>query len=196
MCIRDSNIRRLPDFPPLDETLEGEVLLKVGDNITTDHIMPAGAKILPLRSNIPEISKHVFSGVDTEFYQRAIEKKGGFIIGGENYGQGSSREHAAIAPKYLGVKAVIVKSFARIHRTNLINFGIVPLMFAQPSDYDHIQQGDQLELYVDRFEEDIVLKNHTRGRDYKLKHDLGPDEKEVMLNGGLLPTINKRRSGA
>ncbi|MGC9554146.1 MAG: aconitate hydratase [Thermoplasmatota archaeon] len=193
---RGPNIRPLPDFPPLDETLEGEVLLKVGDNITTDHIMPAGAKILPLRSNIPEISKHVFSGVDTEFYQRAIEKKGGFIIGGENYGQGSSREHAAIAPKYLGVKAVIVKSFARIHRTNLINFGIVPLMFAQPSDYDHIQQGDQLELYVDRFEEDIVLKNHTRGRDYKLKHDLGPDEKEVMLNGGLLPTINKRRSGA
>jgi len=193
---RGPNIRPLPDFPPLDETLEGEVLLKVGDNITTDHIMPAGAKILPLRSNIPEISKHVFSGVDAEFYQRAMEKKGGFIIGGENYGQGSSREHAAIAPKYLGVKAVIVKSFARIHRTNLINFGIVPLMFAQPSDYDHIQQGDQLELYVDRFEEDIVLKNHTRGRDYKLKHDLGPDEKEVMLNGGLLPTINKRRSGA
>ncbi|RLF43881.1 MAG: aconitate hydratase, partial [Thermoplasmata archaeon] len=125
--IRGPNIKPLPEFPPMPEKIEGDVLIKVEDNITTDHIMPAGAKILPLRSNIPEISKYVFSRVDEKFYERAIEKNGGFIIGGENYGQGSSREHAAIAPKHLGIKAVIAKSFARIHSENLINFGIVPL---------------------------------------------------------------------
>ncbi|MCD6236883.1 MAG: aconitate hydratase, partial [Thermoplasmata archaeon] len=116
--IRGPNIKPLPEFPPMPEKLEGDVLIKVEDNITTDHIMPAGAKILPLRSNIPEISKYVFSRVDEKFYERAIEKNGGFIIGGENYGQGSSREHAAIAPKHLGIKAVIAKSFARIHSEN------------------------------------------------------------------------------
>lgn len=192
---RGPNIRPLPEFPVLDETLIGEVLIKVEDNITTDHIMPAGAKILPLRSNIPDISKFVFSGVDTNFYDRAIEKNGGFIVAGENYGQGSSREHAAIAPKYLGIKAVITKSFARIHRANLINFGIVPLTFEDPDDYDHIEQGDLMELYIDRFAEDIILKNHTKNEDYRLHHDLGPEEKDIMLNGGLLPTINKKRGG-
>jgi aconitate hydratase len=193
---RGPNIRPLPEFFPLDEILTGEVLIKVGDNITTDHIMPAGAKILPLRSNIPEISKYVFSGVDADFYQRAMQKGGGFIIGGENYGQGSSREHAAIAPKHLGIKAVIVKSFARIHRANLINFGIVPLTFADPSDYDHIESGDSLELDIDRFNRVIMLKNLTQGGEYRLEHDLGPDEMDIMLNGGLLPTINKKRSGS
>jgi len=146
--IRGPNIKPLPDFPPLPDKLEGEILLKVGDNITTDHIMPAGAKILPLRSNIPEISKYVFSRVDENFASRAMEKHGGFIIGGENYGQGSSREHAAIAPKHLGIKAVIAKSFARIHRANLINFGILPLTFADPSDYERIEQGDHIEIEV------------------------------------------------
>jgi aconitate hydratase len=192
---RGPNIRPLPEFPPLDETLIGEVLIKVGDDITTDHIMPAGAKILPLRSNIPEISKYVFSGVDVDFYDRAMQKNGGFIIGGENYGQGSSREHAAIAPKHLGIKAVITKSFARIHRANLINFGIVPLTFEDPTDYDHIEVDDSLELYIDRFEQTIVLKNKTKGGEYRLQHDLGPEEKDIMLNGGLLPTINMRRGG-
>jgi aconitate hydratase len=193
---RGPNIRPLPEFPPLDDTMMGEVLIKVGDNITTDHIMPAGAKILPLRSNIPEISKYVFSGVDVDFYDRAIQKNGGFIVGGENYGQGSSREHAAIAPKHLGIKAVITKSFARIHRANLINFGIVPLTFEDPTDYDHIEVGDSLELYIHRFEQAIVLKNKTKGGQYRLQHDLGPEEKDIMLNGGLLPTINMRRGGS
>ncbi len=136
--IRGPNIAVLPDFSPLSKILKGEVILKVSDNITTDHIIPAGAKILPLRSNIPAISRYVFEIIDPDFPKRARKKKGGFIVGGENYGQGSSREHAALAPRYLGVKAVIVKSFARIHLANLINFGIVPLTFENPADYDKI----------------------------------------------------------
>lgn len=192
---RGPNIQPLPDFPPLSQTLEGEVLIKVGDNITTDHIMPAGAKILPLRSNIPQISKHVFSGVDPEFYERATDREGGFIVGGENYGQGSSREHAAIAPKYLAVTAVIAKSFARIHRANLINFGIAPLTFADPDDYDHIDQGDELELHIGRFTQNIVLKNRSKGKEYELQHDLGQEEKDVMLTGGLLPWIKHKKEG-
>ncbi|MFO8133557.1 MAG: aconitate hydratase [Thermoplasmatota archaeon] len=190
---RGPNIQPLPDFPPLPETLEGDVLIKVGDNITTDHIMPAGAKILPLRSNIPEISKYVFSGMDPDFYDRAMAKEGGFIIGGENYGQGSSREHAAIAPKYLGVKAVIVKSFARIHRANLVNFGIVPLTFVDPDDYGRIDQGDELELHIDRFNDGILLKNRSKDETYELQHDLGREEQAVMLTGGLLPWIKHKK---
>lgn len=138
------NIAPLPSFPALPDVLEGEALIKLENNITTDHIMPAGAKILPLRSNVPEISKYVFEAVDKDFHKKALERKGGFIIAGDNYGQGSSREHAALAPKYLGVKAVIVKSFARIHLANLINFGIVPLTFKNPEDYNSIEVGDML----------------------------------------------------
>ncbi|MEA2054948.1 MAG: aconitate hydratase [Candidatus Thermoplasmatota archaeon] len=190
--IRGPNIKPLPEFTPLPEKFEGEVLIKVGDNITTDHIMPAGAKILPLRSNIPEISKYVFSMVDPEFYNRAMEKRGGFIIGGENYGQGSSREHAAIAPKYLGIKAVIAKSFARIHRANLINFGIVPLTFVNADDYDKIDQGDKLEISVGLLDSEMPLKNITKGEEYRVKHDLGGKEKELMVTGGLLPWIKKK----
>ena len=136
----------------------------MGDNITTDHIMPAGAKILPLRSNIPEISKHVFEAVDPSFYEKARSWGGGFIIGGENYGQGSSREHAALAPKYLGVKAVVVKSFARIHLANLINFGIVPLTFRNPEDYDRISEGDELEITIGSLSGGCSLTNKTTGR--------------------------------
>jgi aconitate hydratase len=186
---RGPNIQPLPDFPPLPETMEGDVLIKVGDNITTDHIMPAGAKILPLRSNIPEISKYVFSGMDPQFYERAMAKDGSFIIGGENYGQGSSREHAAIAPKHLGVKAVVAKSFARIHRANLVNFGIVPLTFSNPADYDRIDQGDELELHIGQLNEDIRLKNRSKDEAYELQHDLGQEEKDIILTGGLLPWI-------
>ncbi len=145
--IRGPNIVPLPKFDPLPEDLEGVFLLKVGDNITTDHIMPAGAKILPLRSNLPEISKFVYSRVDENFARKALElKEKGLavgIVGGENYGQGSSREHAALAPRYLGVRIKLARSFARIHRANLINFGILPLIFKNPEDYEKISQGDK-----------------------------------------------------
>lgn len=190
--LRGPNIKPLPDFPPLPEKFEGEILLKVGDNITTDHIMPAGAKILPLRSNIPEISKYVFSQVDENFAGRAMEKHGGFIVGGGNYGQGSSREHAAIAPKYLGIKAVIAKSFARIHRANLINFGILPLTFAEPSDYDRVEQGDRIEIEVNSLPREMILRNVTKDEGYAVKHDLGEKEMEIMKTGGLLPWIKKK----
>ena len=130
--------RQLPD------SLQAEVVLKVGDNITTDHIMPAGNKVLPLRSNIPAISEYVFEQLDAEFPARAKAAGNGIVIAGENYGQGSSREHAAIAPRYLGIRAKIVKSFARIHKANLVNFGILPLVFKNPADMDLFKQGDQV----------------------------------------------------
>jgi len=188
--IRGPNIAPLPQFLPLSETLAGEVILKVADNITTDHIMPAGAKILPLRSNIPEISNYVFENVDPEFSKRALEKNGGFIIGGENYGQGSSREHAALAPKYLGVKAVIVKSFARIHLANLINFGIVPLTFKKAGDYDEIALQDDLEIMINEFKtQDIVLKNRTNNKEYTLTHSLSDLDARILMTGGKLPWI-------
>lgn len=185
------NIRPMPMFPALPDVLSGEALIKVGDNITTDHIMPAGARILPLRSNIPEISKYVFEAVDSDFYKRAVEKKGGFIIGGENYGQGSSREHAALAPKYLGVKAVIVISFARIHLANLINFGIVPLTFKNPGDYDRIEPGDMLDVVIGDLDGEVVLKNITKGIDIALQHTLSKMDAEILKSGGKLPWLKK-----
>lgn len=144
--VRGPNIKPLPTRGPLAEKISGKILLKVGDNITTDHIMPAGSKVLPLRSNIPAISEYVFVRIDPTFPQRAKANKGGIVIAGANYGQGSSREHAALAPMYLGVTAVIAKSFARIHRQNLINFGILPLTFVEESDYDNLHQDDVLEI--------------------------------------------------
>ena len=193
--IRGPNIAPLPDFPPLPEILKGEVILKVGDDISTDHIMPAGAKILPLRSNIPEISKYVFEIVDPDFSKRALEKNGGFIIGGENYGQGSSREHAALAPKYLGVKAVIVKSFARIHLANLINFGIVPLTFKNVDDYDEISLKDDLEIIINDLNnqnKNIILKNKTNNKEYGLTHTLSPLDAQILKTGGKLPWIKTK----
>ena len=189
--IRGPNIKPLPDFPPMPDKLEGEVLIKVEDNITTDHIMPAGAKILPLRSNIPEISKYVFSRVDERFHDRAIEKKGGFIVGGENYGQGSSREHAAIAPKYLGIKAVIAKSFARIHSENLVNFGIVPLTFKDKSDYDKVEQGDKLEINIGDFKGEITMKNITKNISIPLTHSLSELDIKILRKGGRLPFLRR-----
>ena len=186
------NIKPLPAFLPLPEVLRGEVLIKLADNITTDDIMPAGAKVLPLRSNIPEIAKYVLEGVDPDFSQKALAKKGGFIIGGENYGQGSSREHAALAPKYLGIKAVIVKSFARIHLANLINFGIVPLTFANPEDYDQIEQGDSLEVEIGELKGEVVLNNLTRGVKIKLRHTLSSLDAEILRAGGKLPWLKKK----
>jgi len=188
---RGPNIKPLPSFDKLPDVLEGTALLKVDDNITTDHIMPAGAKILPLRSNIPEISKYVFEAVDEDFSKRALESSGGFIIGGENYGQGSSREHAALAPKYLGIKAVIVKSFARIHLANLVNFGIVPLTFKNPSDYDRIELGDKIEIVIGDLKGEIKLKNLNKGFEIELSHTLSALDSEILKIGGKLPWIKE-----
>jgi aconitate hydratase len=185
--IRGPNIAPLPIKEKMPDVLKGAVLLKVGDNITTDHIMPAGAKILPLRSNVPKISEHVFEIVDPTFPKRAKEAGGGFVIGGQNYGQGSSREHAALAPMYLGVKAVLVKSFARIHLANLINFGILPLTFENESDYDKISQGDQLELpVIDLASGRLTMRNLTNGAAIPVKHPLNEREIEIVRAGGAL----------
>ncbi|MBI4223050.1 MAG: aconitate hydratase [Planctomycetes bacterium] len=188
--IRGLNIKPLPKKEPMPDTLKGDVLLKVGDNITTDHIMPAGAKVLPLRSNIPAISEFVFEKVDKDFVKRAKEKGGGFLIGGVNYGQGSSREHAALAPMYLGIKAVIAKSFARIHRANLVNFGILPLTFENENDYNSIDQGDTIELPDIRnrlkSKSRITLKNVTKNKEVKITHTLTPREVDILCVGGLL----------
>ena len=189
---RGPNIKPLPLFNPLGDELEGKAILKVEDNITTDHIMPAGAKILPLRSNIPEISKHVFEAVDSEFYNNAKQNEGGFIIGGDNYGQGSSREHAALAPKYLGIKAVITKSFARIHLANLINFGIVPLTFVNPSDYDLIDKMDELVIEIGDLKGEVLLINKTKGLEIKLTHTLSELDAEILKCGGKLPWIKTK----
>lgn len=189
--VRGPNIAPLQSFEPIGDTLAGKVLIKVEDNITTDHIMPAGAKILPLRSNIPEISKHVFEAVDDRFYQKAKDNNGGFIVGGENYGQGSSREHAALAPKYLGVKAVIVKSFARIHLANLINFGIVPLTFVNPDDYNTIDEMDELEINIGDLTGECILYNKTKGTRIRLTHSLSALDADILKAGGKLPWIKK-----
>jgi len=189
--LRGPNIKPLPTRGPMEETITGEVLIKLGDNITTDHIMPAGAKILPLRSNIPAISKFVFFRVDEKFVERAQQKGGGVILGGDNYGQGSSREHAALAPMYLGIKLVLAKSFARIHWTNLINFGIVPLTFADPKDYDWQEQGDKLEIagltgFLSNSTETIEIRNATKHRNFLAKHGFTGRQKQILLAGGLL----------
>ena len=188
--VRGPNIKPLPKKEAMPDTLTGDVLLKVGDNITTDHIMPAGAKVLPLRSNIPAISEFVFEKVDKEFVSRAKEKGGGFLIGGVNYGQGSSREHAALAPMYLGVKAVIAKSFARIHRANLVNFGILPLTFEDESDYNLCDQGDSIELpdIKNRLTSGgkVIINNLTKNKEIKVKHTLTPREIDILCVGGLL----------
>lgn len=187
--VRGPNIKPLPEMNPAPEILTGEVLLKVKDNITTDDIMPAGAKILPLRSNIPAISEHVFAKIDKEFPKRAKEKGGGIIIGGSNYGQGSSREHAAIAPRYLGVKAVIAKSFARIHAANLINFGILPMIFENEKDYECLEQGDVLEIkdFKNQLENaTFYIENKTKGTAFKAKANLNQRQKNIILAGSLL----------
>ncbi len=191
--IRGPNIKPLPVKGPLPPVLSGIVLLKVEDNITTDHIMPAGAKILPLRSNIPAISEHVFEVIDKSFARRAKEAGGGFIVGGSNYGQGSSREHAALAPMYLGIKAVIVKSFARIHLANLVNFGIVPFIFENERGYEEIRQGDALEIDVrDLKKGRCVLKNITKGAEVVLTHPLSDRDIDVISAGGALAHAKKQ----
>ncbi|MDR2700098.1 MAG: aconitate hydratase [Nitrososphaerota archaeon] len=191
--IMGPNIISLPQFQPIPSHLSGEVLLKVGDNITTDDILPGGTDIMSLRSNIPEISKYIFCRVDANFYQRAIQKHGGFIVSAENYGQGSSREHAALAPKYIKIKAVIAKSFARIHMANLINFGILPLTFAIKQDYDNIDQGDLLELEINELSENFMLKNKTKNIEIKVNLNLSRQEKEQIRAGGKLAAIKAKQ---
>jgi aconitate hydratase len=187
--IMGPNIKPVPIGKPLESTMELPVSIKVGDNITTDHIMPAGAKVLPFRSNIPAISEFVFSAVDPSFPERAKELGKSVIIGGQNYGQGSSREHAALAPMYLGVKAVIAKSFARIHKANLVNFGILPLEFADPEDYDSLEQGDVL-IFSNLIESlksgEAFAKNTRTRKDIKLTVSLSSRQVEIIEKGGLL----------
>ena len=194
--IRGPNIKPVPRNEPLPDTLRGEVLLKVGDNITTDHIMPAGAKVLPLRSNVPAISEYTFTRIDPEFPARAKAKGGGFVVGGTNYGQGSSREHAALAPMYLGLKAVIAKSFARIHEANLINFGILPLTFANDADYDTLDKGDVWEIRNVREtlgkSDTLTVHNLTKGTTFQVKHRLTPRQVQIVLAGGLLNWVREQ----
>jgi aconitate hydratase len=192
------NIVPLPRFDPLPDTISGPVLLKVGDNISTDEIMPAGAQILPYRSNIPEISKFVFSRIDESFYDRTLQHQKSFVVvGANNYGQGSSREHAVIAPRYLGLKIVIAKSFARIHWQNLINFGILPVTFTAPSDYDRIEQEDKLETVdirqVLRQGSSIRFKNKTKNEEYETEHTLTERQIEMVLEGSLINVVRKRQ---
>lgn len=190
--VRGPNIKPLPVLNPLPEKVEGEVLLKLGDDVTTDDILPAGAKLLPLRSNVPEISEHVFEQIDPEFVSRSIEKGGGIVVGGENYGQGSSREHAALSPRFLGVKAVIVKSFSRIHESNLVNFGIIPLTFVDADGYDRVSQGDLLTIDVRDLKGNLNLMNVTTGKEIGVAHGLGDIELEILKWGGKLPYIKSK----
>lgn len=187
--VRGPNIKPFPQGKELTDTVEGKALIKVEDNITTDHIMPSNAKLLPFRSNIPYLSEHCLAPCDPDFPQRAKDNGGGMIVAGSNYGQGSSREHAALAPLYLGIRAVLAKSFARIHRQNLINNGILPLVFVNEEDYDTIDLMDELKIEnaLDAIEsDDITVKNVTKGLEYKVKAELAERQKEMIKAGGLL----------
>ncbi|WCE94436.1 aconitate hydratase [Acidithiobacillus ferriphilus] len=187
--IRGPNIAKLPTGQAAPENLQGEVLIRLGDDITTDHIMPAGAKVLPLRSNLPAISEFVFHMVDETFPTRAKAAGGGFIVAGHNYGQGSSREHAALAPRYLGVRGVLVQSFARIHLANLINFGILPLTFVDAADYAKVQAGDQLSLDLKGLAlgQALTLRDATQGLDIPVMPQLASArDLELILKGGAL----------
>lgn len=197
--LRGPNIKPFPQTSPLDDSIDCQVSLKVGDNITTDHIMPAGAKILPLRSNIPAISQHCFTVCDEDFPRRAKNMGKSIIVGGSNYGQGSSREHAALAPLYLGIKAVLVKSFARIHRANLINAGILPLTFVNEADYDKINQGDEIVLADVRADVEadmskLIVVNKTTGVEIPVLCELTGRTKDIILAGGLLDYTREQLS--
>ncbi|MFR5266243.1 aconitate hydratase [Clostridium sp.] len=187
--VRGPNIKPFPLNVPLKKHIEGKVVLKVEDNITTDHIMPSNAKLLPYRSNIPYLVNYCFSTIDEEFPKRAIDNNGGFIVGGENYGQGSSREHAALAPLYLGIKGVLVKSFARIHKANLINSGIIPMTFENLKDYEKIDSMDK--LIIDNIYEEIdkgflTVKNISKNYVFKVKVELSKKDIKIIKAGGTL----------
>lgn len=194
--IRGPNIKPFPQNVPLGGQISGKVLIKVEDNITTDHIMPSNAKLLPYRSNVPYLAEFCLTPCNPEFPARAKEHNGGIIVGGENYGQGSSREHAALAPLQLGVKAVLTKSFARIHRSNLINSGIVPLTFVNPADYEQISEFD--ELVIENIREQlqagdpIIVKNVTKNQEYQMNSNLSEKELTMILAGGKINVIKEK----
>lgn len=193
--VQGPNIRPLPENTPLAAVVEKEVVIKVGDNITTDHIMPAGAKVLPYRSNIEKISEFVFRDVQEGFKEHCRKAGGGIIVAGENYGQGSSREHAALAPMYLGIKAVIAKSFARIHAANLVNFGIVPLLFDEAADYETVAEGDVLRIDFSALAEDapVRVENCTKGMSFPAHHALSALDIEMLKAGGKLNYIKNKQ---
>lgn len=191
--VKGPNIKSLPGFSPVDEKLEGRVLLKVEDNISTDEILPAGADVLPYRSNIPGIARFAFAAIDDTYYERCREQDHGahFLIAGENYGQGSSREHAALAPRYLGLQAVIAKGYARIHKQNLVNYAILPLKFLNDKNYDEISLDDELEINDIRRELEsgstrVTVMNHTRNKSFETECELNDRETEIFLAGGLI----------
>ena len=198
---RGPNIGTVPVPEKVANVAEGEVLIKLGDGISTDHILPAGAEVLPLRSNIPAIAEYTFKYLDKTFVPRAKAASGGLIVGGENYGQGSSREHAAAAPMHLGVKLVLSKTFARMHRDNLVNFGLPPLVFTDPRGYDGIAQGDRIRVagLSDglRTGAPVVAQNLTKGTTFRLTYDLSSRQREILLEGGGIQYLkNRRRAGA
>jgi aconitate hydratase len=201
--LKGPNISAMPDFPELEDELEIEVLLKMGDNVSTDEIMPAGQRVLPFRSNIPKISEFVYWQIDEDFSAKAgrLRDSGGShaVVGGHNYGQGSSREHAAIAPRYLGMRVVVAKSFARIHWQNLVNFGIVPLEFVDDADYEEVEVGDVLRLsdlgHDLREGKRVVAHNVTENSDYELRHRLSPRQVDMLLKGGLIPLFKNLLEG-
>ncbi len=195
--IKGPNIKPFPLGNFLSSKIQGKILIKLGDNITTDHIMPSNAKLLPYRSNIPYLSNYCLTPCDKDFPEKAKKNRGGFIIGGINYGQGSSREHAALVPLYLGIKAVLAKSFARIHKANLINSGIIPLVFKNLEDYDQVEEGDEL-LIEDAISQvkgkTINVINMTKGKKYKMILDITPRQKEMLIQGGLLNLIRLKKT--
>ena len=195
--IKGPNIKPFPLGKPLSSKIQGKVLIKLGDNITTDHIMPSNAKLLPYRSNIPYLSNYCLTPCDKDFPEKAKKNRGGFIIGGINYGQGSSREHAALVPLYLGIKAVLAKSFSRIHYSNLINNGIIPLVFENPEDYDDINEMDDLliEDTISQVKGRIIkIRNITKGKEYRMILDITPRQREMLMQGGILNLIRLKEN--
>jgi len=193
--IKGPNIKPFPMVKSLSPEVQGKVLTKVGDNITTDHIMPSDAKLLPYRSNIPYLSNYCLTPCDKDFPKKAREHRGGFIIGGTNYGQGSSREHAALVPLYLGIKAVLAKSFARIHQANLVNNGIIPLIFKNPGDYDNVKEMDELLIKNTFFQVKrgiVKIKNLTKGKEYKMLLNITASQKKIIVQGGLLNLVKAK----
>jgi aconitate hydratase len=200
--VKGPNIASLPDFDELPDELMIPVALKVGDNISTDEILPAGSRVLPYRSNIPKIAEFAFEGIDDSYAARAVESRydgGHVLIGGANYGQGSSREHAALAPRFLGLRAVLAKSFARIHWQNLVNFGVFPLTFADPADFDAVNPGDTLHFAglrsLSESDRTLTVENVTRETTFVVRHQLSPRQIEVLLAGGLINHVRSVAQG-